>query len=139
MDETKSLSELVAKAKGEDRSIREYGRQSGVDPTVISKIITGKYIPKRSVIYKKLTSKDAMPRGDVTFEQLVYAANKSSDFNKGFAMALDKTRDGTLGWICPVCGRGVSPFLDVCPCKADKFFRIDVNESEMNVYPETVK
>jgi DNA-directed RNA polymerase subunit RPC12/RpoP len=21
------------------------------------------------------------------------------------------------GWICPVCGRGVAPFVDVCPCR----------------------
>lgn len=21
------------------------------------------------------------------------------------------------GWICPVCGRGVSPYTAVCPCK----------------------
>lgn len=23
---------------------------------------------------------------------------------------------GKTGWICPNCGRGVSPFTDVCPC-----------------------
>lgn len=22
-----------------------------------------------------------------------------------------------VGWICPVCGRGLSPFTSVCPCK----------------------
>lgn len=22
-----------------------------------------------------------------------------------------------IGWICPVCGRGLSPFTSVCPCK----------------------
>ena len=24
-----------------------------------------------------------------------------------------------VGWICPVCGRGLSPFTAVCPCKND--------------------
>lgn len=23
------------------------------------------------------------------------------------------------GWICPVCGRGVSPWVDYCPCQSD--------------------
>ena len=22
-----------------------------------------------------------------------------------------------VGWICPVCGRGLSPFTTFCPCK----------------------
>ena len=24
------------------------------------------------------------------------------------------------GWICPVCGRGVAPWVDYCPCQIDK-------------------
>ena len=28
---------------------------------------------------------------------------------------------GMLGWICPVCGRGLSPFTSMCPCKAPKW------------------
>ena len=23
------------------------------------------------------------------------------------------------GWICPVCGRGVAPWVDYCPCQGD--------------------
>ena len=23
------------------------------------------------------------------------------------------------GWVCPVCGRGVAPWVDYCPCKID--------------------
>lgn len=22
-----------------------------------------------------------------------------------------------IGWICPVCGRGLSPYTSICPCK----------------------
>ena len=29
------------------------------------------------------------------------------------------------GWICPVCGRGLSPYTNVCPCKGwDKGWKI---------------
>lgn len=24
------------------------------------------------------------------------------------------------GWICPVCGRGVAPWVDYCPCKGSE-------------------
>ena len=32
---------------------------------------------------------------------------------------------GRTGWICPVCGRGLSPFTTVCPCRTD-FTRYEV-------------
>jgi len=28
-----------------------------------------------------------------------------------------QTSNSLKGWICPVCGRGLSPFTSVCPCK----------------------
>ena len=28
------------------------------------------------------------------------------------------------GWVCPVCGRGLSPFTAVCPCKNGKGWEI---------------
>ena len=28
------------------------------------------------------------------------------------------------GWICPTCGRGLSPFIAVCPCKNDNRWQI---------------
>jgi hypothetical protein len=29
--------------------------------------------------------------------------------------------DGAVGWVCPLCGRGLSPYMAVCPCKARNF------------------
>ena len=30
---------------------------------------------------------------------------------------LPPDKPAMYGWICPVCGRGLSPFTYVCPCK----------------------
>ena len=43
-------------------------------------------------------------------------------------MSTEKTNPSTektnspkmVGWICPVCGRGLSPFTAICPCKVLK-------------------
>ncbi len=31
-----------------------------------------------------------------------------------------KKTNGSYGWICPVCGAGVSPYQDHCPCCSGK-------------------
>ena len=31
-----------------------------------------------------------------------------------------KKINGSYGWICPVCGAGVSPYQDYCPCCSGK-------------------
>ena len=31
---------------------------------------------------------------------------------------------GMIGWVCPVCGRGNSPFSSVCPCKGFTQYQI---------------
>ena len=85
------LGDLVRKAKGEDRSLREYARNSGVDAAVLSKIINGSYIPKKSSIYRSLTSSEASPRGGVTYKQLVEAADTSKSYQRGFAAGMAAT------------------------------------------------
>ena len=33
---------------------------------------------------------------------------------------LIETKDGTYGWICPVCGAGIAPYQDHCPLCAGR-------------------
>lgn len=83
-----SVGELVKRAKGEDRSLREYARDSGVDAAIISKMINGTYIPKKTGIYEALTSPHASPRGGVTCEQMVAAAGTSEEFQRGMSAGI---------------------------------------------------
>ena len=45
-----SVGELVKRAKGEDRSLREYARDSGVDAAILSKMIN----EAKKEVYKNL-------------------------------------------------------------------------------------
>ena len=85
------LGSLVKKAKGEDRSLREYARDSGVDAAIISKMITGSYVPKSAKIYQALTSAEAAPRGGVSFDKLMKASNHAKDFQAGLKAGLSAT------------------------------------------------
>lgn len=83
-----NIGKLVKKAKGNDRSLREYARDSGVDAAIISKIINGTYIPKKTDVYKSLTSQEASPRGGVTYKQLVEAADSSKSYQAGIVAGM---------------------------------------------------
>lgn len=39
-------------------------------------------------------------------------------------MRLPSAQPIQRGWICPVCGRGLSPFTTVCPCQNGKGWEI---------------
>lgn len=43
---------------------------------------------------------------------LVYRPSEWKPFPQDF--------DKQEGWICPVCGRGVAPWVDVCPCRGSE-------------------
>lgn len=105
------ISVLVKKAKGEDRSLRDYERDSGVDAAVISKIISGSYIPKKKDVYRKLTSPEASPRGGVTYEQLIKAADTSKSYHAGMAAGIAVTEAALLamgGTSAAVLGAGAA-------------------------------
>ena len=91
-----SVGELVRLAKGDDRSLREYARDSGVDAAILSKIINGVYLPKRPGIYEALTSPQASPRGNVTYQQLMEAAGKSDEYRSGMSAGLSISILNTL-------------------------------------------
>ena len=82
------VGKLVEKAKGDDRSLREYARDSGVDAAIISKIINGTYIPKKTGVYRSLTSFEAAPRGGVTYQQLIKAADSSKSYQAGLSAGI---------------------------------------------------
>ena len=83
-----SVGELVRLAKGEDRSLREYARDTGIDAAILSRMINGTYIPKKPRIYEALTNPQASPRGGVTFEQMIAAAGTSEDYQRGMTAGM---------------------------------------------------
>ncbi|MCR5161804.1 MAG: hypothetical protein K6C06_08535 [Lachnospiraceae bacterium] len=83
-----SVGELVKLAKGEDRSLREYARDSGVDAAILSKMINGTYIPKKAGIYEALTNQQAAPRGGVTCQQMLEAAGTSEEYQNGMSAGI---------------------------------------------------
>ena len=85
---TVSVGELVKRAKGEDRSLREYARDSGVDAAILSRMINGTYIPKKPGLYEALTNPQAAPRGGVTTQQLIAAACTSEDYLRGMSSGM---------------------------------------------------
>lgn len=91
-----SVGELVKRAKGEDRSLREYARESGVDAAILSKMINGTYTPKKPGIYEALTSPQASPRDGVTFEQMMAAAGASEEYQSGMSAGMSVGMHATL-------------------------------------------
>lgn len=63
----------------------------------------------------------------------MFTSSTSSNDNYCFECRTNNTNTGRLsncymsfpsfvkqeGWICPVCGRGVAPWMDCCPCQKD--------------------
>lgn len=70
------------------------------------------YSPERTI---KLSNEDiiklvrANSAADVDFPN-----TEDSDAHE--ACVPEKNTFGLMGWICPVCGRGLSPYTNSCPC-----------------------
>ena len=86
IDGIEKLAELVKKARGE-RSIRQYAMEANVNPTTISRIEAKEYKPGTKVL-KKLTSKEAAPRGGVTLQDLMKATGYASGYVEEYTKAI---------------------------------------------------
>lgn len=51
------------------------------------------------------------PTCNMTVNDLVYRPSEWEPFPNDFGKQ--------EGWICSVCGRGVAPWMDFCPCKSN--------------------
>ena len=56
------------------------------------------------------------PKCGYGVNDLVYRENISHIANLEPVPNSQNKDDKWLGWICPVCGRGISPFITICPC-----------------------
>jgi hypothetical protein len=52
------------------------------------------------------------PSCSMAVNDLVYRPSEWKPFPHGFGKQ--------EGWICPVCGRGVAPWVDYCPCQGSE-------------------
>lgn len=57
--------------------------------------------------------------GNYHCENCGHAVNDLVNRFSSCDMPLPKGFGKQEGWICPVCGRGVAPWVDVCPCQKD--------------------
>ena len=144
-----SVGELVRQAKGEDRSLREYARDSGVDAAILSKMINGTYIPKKPGIYESLTSPQAAPRGGITYQQLVEAAGTSEEYRSGMSAGMSVGILNALSYIpssdlikellargMAIDSRGVSE-TSSSSLKPEEVRRIQRHESELRRFAAT--
>ena len=35
--------------------------------------------------------------------------------------------EGILGWICPICNKGVSPYATSCPCSFNIYYNVSIS------------
>lgn len=70
------------------------------------------------------------PSCNVAVNDLVYRPSEWKPFpHEGFGEQ--------KGWLCPVCGRGVAPWVDYCPCQSD--LKITYGTSMETIDPFTYK
>lgn len=57
-----------------------------------------------------------------TIDELVSFLRKRG-CNK-YSANIDTPKNTMIGWTCPVCGRGLSPYTLVCPCRGTLVYEV---------------
>lgn len=57
--------------------------------------------------------------GNYTCPKCSMGVNDLVNIPQNCDTSLPQNFDKKEGWVCPVCGRGVAPWVDYCPCKID--------------------
>jgi len=106
----KKLSDLVRQAKGE-RTIRQYANDTGISPSIISRILSEDYKPGAEMI-KRLVKKSSNPRGNVTANDLMIAAGYlEKDTNKELFTSIGTASLATIATISLATVSPVSAIL----------------------------
>ena len=95
----KELAKLVLKAKGDNRSIRQYAEDANISASIISRILSETYKPGIKVL-QRLTSESAKPQGNVSLKDLTIAAGFTSDV----VGATSAVAAGALASTLPILG-----------------------------------
>lgn len=99
----KQLAKLVLKAKGENRSIRQYAEDANISPSIISRILSESYKPGIKVL-QRLTSEAAKPQGNVSLKDLTIAAGYSADVVGATAAVASGALLSTMPLLGPIGG-----------------------------------
>ena len=87
---SKTFGDLVKEIKGK-RTLKEMEQDTGIDASVISKMIRNVYTPQKEDVFKVLISPKSHPQADIKLEELIAVAKihkkNQSDIEKGVEAA----------------------------------------------------
>ena len=64
-----------------------------------------------------------------------HCTTSSSNATSTTSSNKSKNKDKMIyGWICPICGRGVSPYMSYCNCKINEY---SISNSAPNSVPDS--
>ena len=63
-----------------------------------------------------------------------------SDSNVVFNKDKNQTENAMIyGWICPICGKGISPYINYCNCKFNEYSTPTCNSNSISTSTTTLR